>query len=53
LEPDTDILYQMGRPHQPGHAAGVRWDDPAFAIAWPHPPAAIVPRDATYPDFRG
>ncbi|HVV92406.1 MAG TPA: dTDP-4-dehydrorhamnose 3,5-epimerase family protein [Hyphomicrobiales bacterium] len=53
LEPGTDILYQMGRPYEPGHEAGVRWDDPAFAIAWPHKPAAIAPRDAAYPDFRG
>jgi dTDP-4-dehydrorhamnose 3,5-epimerase len=51
LEPDTDVLYQISPAFQPGHEAGVRWDDPAFAIAWPAPPALISPRDATYPDF--
>lgn len=50
LEPDTDVIYQIAPAYRPGHEAGVRWDDPAFAIAWPAPPALISPRDATYPD---
>jgi dTDP-4-dehydrorhamnose 3,5-epimerase len=50
LEPDTDVLYQISPGFQPGHEAGVRWDDPAFAIAWPAAPALISARDATYPD---
>jgi len=53
LEPDTDVLYQISPTFQPGHEAGVRWDDPAFAIAWPAAPALISPRDATYPDITG
>jgi dTDP-4-dehydrorhamnose 3,5-epimerase len=51
LEPDTDVLYQISPAFEPGHEAGVRWDDPAFAIAWPARPALISPRDATYPDY--
>jgi dTDP-4-dehydrorhamnose 3,5-epimerase len=50
LEDDTDILYQMGRHFVDGHAQGVRWNDPAFAIVWPAQPAVISPRDANYPD---
>lgn len=50
LEPDTDVLYQISPAYRPGHEAGVRWDDPAFAIDWPAPPALISPRDAAYPD---
>jgi dTDP-4-dehydrorhamnose 3,5-epimerase len=50
LEPDTDVLYQIAPKFEPGHEAGVRWDDPAFAIAWPRVPALISPRDAAYPD---
>jgi dTDP-4-dehydrorhamnose 3,5-epimerase len=50
LEPDTDVLYQISPAFEPGHEAGVRWDDPAFAIAWPQAPALISPRDAAYPD---
>jgi dTDP-4-dehydrorhamnose 3,5-epimerase len=53
LEPDTDVLYQISPSYRPGHEAGVRWDDPAFAIAWPAPPELISPRDAGYPDYRG
>ena len=51
LEDDTDILYQISPAFQPGHEAGVRWDDPAFAIAWPDAPRLISPRDAAYPDY--
>ena len=52
LEPDTDVLYQISPAFRPGHEAGVRWDDPAFAIAWPMAPTLISERDATYPDHR-
>lgn len=50
LEPDTDVVYQIAPAFRPGHEAGVRWNDPAFAIAWPATPALISPRDAGYPD---
>lgn len=50
LEPDTDVLYQISPAFQPGHAAGVRWNDPAFAIFWPIAPALMSERDASYPD---
>jgi dTDP-4-dehydrorhamnose 3,5-epimerase len=53
LEPDTDVLYQISPLYQPGHEAGVRWDDPVFAIEWPAAPELISPRDAGYPDYRG
>ena len=51
LEPDTDILYQIAPAFTPGHAAGVRWDDPAFSIAWPGVPALMSPADAAYADY--
>jgi dTDP-4-dehydrorhamnose 3,5-epimerase len=53
LEADTDVLYQIAPAFEPGHEAGVRWDDPAFGIAWPERPRLISPRDASYPDHRG
>ena len=53
LEPDTDVLYQITPAYRPGHEAGVRWNDPAFGIAWPAAPALISPRDAAYPDYPG
>ena len=52
LEPDTDVLYQIAPAFQPGHETGLRWNDPAFAIDWPHEAAVISDRDAAYPDYR-
>ena len=53
LEPDTDVLYQISPAFRPGHDAGVRWDDPAFGIAWPSPPKTVSDRDASYADYQG
>lgn len=53
LEDDTDVLYQINRIFEPGHGRGVRWNDPAFGIAWPLAPTVISERDAAYPDFTG
>ena len=50
LEADSDIVYQISPMFSPGHEAGVRWNDPAFAIAWPKAPALMSDRDAGYPD---
>jgi dTDP-4-dehydrorhamnose 3,5-epimerase len=53
LEPDTEITYQMSEFYAPGHGRGVRWDDPAFGIAWPEAEERIMnERDRTYPDFQ-
>ena len=51
LEHDCEVLYQMSDFYAADLASGVRWNDPAFGIAWPLPCAAIHERDATYPDF--
>jgi len=48
---NTDILYVMGCAHIPGHASGVRWDDPAFRITWAAEPALMDHRDTTWPDW--
>ena len=40
LVDDTEVLYQMSYHYVPEAARGVRFDDPAFAIAWPPPPPA-------------
>jgi dTDP-4-dehydrorhamnose 3,5-epimerase len=53
LTDDCEVQYLMGQVHVPEAAHGVRWDDPAFAIAWPQPhgPRTISARDARWPDF--
>ena len=53
LEDDAEVFYQMSVPYAPACARGVRWNDPAFGIAWPEPPQHLSERDRTYPDFQG
>ena len=52
LADDCDLVYQIDRIYRAGFDADLRWDDPAFAIAWPARPQVISPRDAAYPNFR-
>lgn len=52
LTDDAELLYLISAGYAPVLARGVRWNDPAFKIEWPHPPAVISERDRTYPDFR-
>jgi dTDP-4-dehydrorhamnose 3,5-epimerase len=51
LRDDTDVTYQVSHPYTPGAEHGLRWDDPAFAVAWPLPVAVISEKDATWPDI--
>lgn len=51
LTNSTEVLYQMTDFFAPDLGSGVRWNDSAFGIRWPLPPAKISGRDASYPDF--
>jgi dTDP-4-dehydrorhamnose 3,5-epimerase len=51
LEDHTEVFYQMSESYHAESARGVRWDDPAFGIAWPENVRVISERDRTYPDF--
>jgi dTDP-4-dehydrorhamnose 3,5-epimerase len=51
LEDESEVLYQMSNPFHAESAAGVRWNDPAFAIDWRDAVRVISERDRTYPDF--
>ena len=53
LTDDAEVLYQMSEFYSPEHAAGVRWNDPAFGISWPLSDPILSPKDAAYPDFAG
>ena len=52
LADDCELLYMMSEPYAPDLARTARWDDPAFAIAWPFAPSLMAPRDAQAPDHR-
>jgi dTDP-4-dehydrorhamnose 3,5-epimerase len=51
LEPDSLVLYFVSAAHDPARERGVRWNDPAFAIAWPFEPRVVSARDRAHPDF--
>lgn len=52
LADQTEVFYQMSEFYHPEAACGVRWNDPAFQIAWPEQVQLISERDKTYPDFQ-
>jgi dTDP-4-dehydrorhamnose 3,5-epimerase len=51
LQDDTEVFYQMAQQYSAEHARGLRWNDPAFGIAWPDAERIIIERDQNYPDF--
>jgi dTDP-4-dehydrorhamnose 3,5-epimerase len=51
LQDETEVFYQMSEFYNPESARGVRWNDPAFQIAWPEKVVVISERDRTYPNF--
>ena len=52
LRDDTEVLYQMSEFFHAECAAGVRWNDPVFAITWPIDVKVISERDQNYQDFK-
>lgn len=53
LEDNTEVFYQISQFYAPEYARGVRWNDPAFGIAWPAAERTIHERDQSYADFTG
>jgi dTDP-4-dehydrorhamnose 3,5-epimerase len=50
LADDSHVVYQVSHPYTPEAEGGLRWNDPALAIAWPLEPTVISPKDAAWPD---
>ncbi|MCI0599466.1 MAG: dTDP-4-dehydrorhamnose 3,5-epimerase [Beijerinckiaceae bacterium] len=55
LEQDTEVAYKVDRFYSPSCDAGLRWNDPDLAIAWPVPAkdAVVSGKDAILPLFSG
>jgi dTDP-4-dehydrorhamnose 3,5-epimerase len=53
LTDDAVVQYQMSEFYHPESARGVRYDDPAFGVAWPLAVEIISARDAAYPPWGG
>jgi len=51
LQDDTEVTYLVSEFYTPTAERGVRWDDPAFGIAWPAEPAVISDKDRNWPDY--
>jgi dTDP-4-dehydrorhamnose 3,5-epimerase len=51
LEDETEVSYAISEFYYPELARGVRWNDPAFQIAWPGEVTVISERDRAYPGF--
>lgn len=51
LSPGAAVDYMIDTPFMPDAVRGARWDDPAFGIDWPAPPALMSDRDRDRPDY--
>lgn len=51
LTDGAEVFYQITPGWKPDAGRGVRWNDPAFGIAWPVAGPTMSARDAAYPDF--
>ena len=49
LEPATELLYRTTAEYSPTHDRGIRWNDPAIAIAWPTLDPLLSAKDAAAP----
>jgi dTDP-4-dehydrorhamnose 3,5-epimerase len=54
LQDGSEVLYHMSHHYVPDAARGVRWDDPAFGVAWPAAERRLISdRDREWPDYAG
>ena len=47
----ADVSYRIDRDHDPSEDVTIAYDDPALAIPWPLPPAAMSKRDRSAPSL--
>jgi dTDP-4-dehydrorhamnose 3,5-epimerase len=51
LQDGTEVTYQVSQFYTPGSERGIRYNDPAFDIAWPLAVEVISIKDQSWPDF--
>jgi dTDP-4-dehydrorhamnose 3,5-epimerase len=49
LEDATEMHYMASQVYAPKACKGARFDDPAYSIQWPLPPAAVSDQDRNWP----
>lgn len=52
LTDNVEVAYKVTDYYSPEHDAGVRWNDPDLAIAWPVEEAIVSEKDRNAPLFR-
>jgi dTDP-4-dehydrorhamnose 3,5-epimerase len=51
LTADVQLAYLVSAAYDPEAEIGFRFDDPAFGIAWPAPPAVVSAKDLSHAPF--
>jgi dTDP-4-dehydrorhamnose 3,5-epimerase len=51
LTPESLVQYKVDACYAPDAEGGLRWDDPALAIAWPVREPQLSPKDAKWPSL--
>jgi len=51
LTDHAEVFYEVSEFYSLEHAAGVRYNDPAFHITWPLEPTVISQKDRSWPDY--
>ena len=52
MEDNSEIFYQMSEFFMPEYSSGIKWNDPAFEVAWPLPISIISKKDLSYSNFK-
>jgi dTDP-4-dehydrorhamnose 3,5-epimerase len=53
LADESEVAYLVSYPYTPGAEGGLRYDDPAFGVAWPREVAVLSDKDAAWPAWAG
>jgi dTDP-4-dehydrorhamnose 3,5-epimerase len=51
LSDDVEVNYLISVPYRPDLASGIRYNDPAFGVAWPLAVTEISEKDLQWPDY--
>ena len=52
LTDGAEVTYQVSEFYTPGMERGLRYDDPAFKLAWPLPVTVISDKDASWSPYQ-
>jgi dTDP-4-dehydrorhamnose 3,5-epimerase len=53
LSETAEVTYKVTDEYSPEHEAGIVWNDPDIAVAWPVTQPILSRRDADYPRLKG